>query len=176
MPTIAEARALLRAAQVAFAKARSAVVAGAPAAVVPTRIEPGARGQGRGASAAGTSAPSAAAAVVKARTAVAAASDNLKQVLGSFLGDDPVADVARLDARYPIALFPVRIETRFDQESELLIRVYPDEILADAHDPALTTQEKEMGDRFWTESGTLGAASAWQHLLGLYSATRAAWI
>ncbi len=51
-----------------------------------------------------------------------------------------------LDARFPIALFPVRIETRFDRpSSSLQIRVYPDEILADAHDPSLTADEQQNG-------------------------------
>ena len=81
-----------------------------------------------------------------------------------------------LDARYPIALFPVRIETRFDGAGGLLIRVYPDEILADGHDPTLTAQEQQAGTQFWAESATLGAPMAWQHLLGLYKAPRAAWI
>jgi hypothetical protein len=80
------------------------------------------------------------------------------------------------DARYPIALFPVRIETRFDAQNNLMIRVYPDEILADSHDATLTATEQQAGAQFWTESTSLGAATAWQHLLGLYAAPRAAWI
>jgi hypothetical protein len=106
-----------------------------------------------------------------------AAASDLRGQLSAFLGDDPARDFARLDARYPIAFFPVRIETRFDQgSSSLLIRVYPDEILADGHDPTLTPDEQKMGQQFWTEAGTLGAATAWQHLLGVYKPPRAAWI
>ena len=84
---------------------------------------------------------------------------------------------AGLDARFPIALFPVRIETRFDRpSSSLQIRVYPDEILADAHDPSLTADEQQMGAQFWADAGSIGAQSAWQRLVGATTEPRAAWI
>ena len=42
-----------------------------------------------------------------------------------------------LDAAYPVALLPVRLETRF-AGSLLQVRIFPDEILADTHEPGLT--------------------------------------
>lgn len=89
-----------------------------------------------------------------------------------------VDDVAKLDARYPIALFPVRVETRFDRaNSQLLIRVYPDEILADAHEPSLTIAEQQDGTAYWAAvAGGTAEAEAWRQLLGRYQAPRAAWI
>lgn len=112
-----------------------------------------------------------------AATRAGNATDRLRADKTAFLGNRIEADFQRLDARYPIALFPVRVETRFDhQNSALLVRVYPDEILADAHDTSLTAEEQAMGARFWSESATIGAQSAWQHLLGTYRAPRAAWI
>ena len=38
-----------------------------------------------------------------------------------------------LDARYPVALLPVRLETRF-AGSLLQVRIFPDEIFADTHE------------------------------------------
>ncbi|HSE43872.1 MAG TPA: hypothetical protein VLA89_00935, partial [Gemmatimonadales bacterium] len=55
--------------------------------------------------------------------------------LGNFLST-PEQEVARLSARYPIVLLPIRIETRFTAD-QLLLRVYPDEILADSFEPEL---------------------------------------
>ncbi len=84
---------------------------------------------------------------------------------------------AGLDARFPIALFPVRIETRLDRpSSSVQIRVYPDEILADAHDPSLTADEQQMGAQFWADAASLGPQSAWQRLVGATTEPRAAWI
>jgi hypothetical protein len=115
--------------------------------------------------------------IAQGRQSVQTAMTALQRAMRDYLGDDPSVDLERLDARYPIALFPVRVETRFDApSSSLRIRVYPDEILADAHDPSLTVDEQELGARFWAESTSLGPATAWQHLLGVSAAPRAAWI
>ncbi len=131
-------------------------------------------------------APRSTSALDQARAAVAGAktytdrqtaSARLSQAIGAFLGADPSTDVGRLDARYPIGLFPVRIETRFDSpSSSIRIRVYPDEILADAHDPSITTDEHALGQRFWIESASLDPATAWQQLVGATTPQRAAWL
>jgi hypothetical protein len=114
----------------------------------------------------------------EARATEDAARINLGEVLGSSLPRDPTADLESLDARYPIALFPVRVETRFDRDgSSLLVRVYPDEILADAHEPELTQGEQQNGARFWADArGAAGEQEAWRHLVGTYPPQRAAWI
>jgi len=116
---------------------------------------------------------------------------------------------ASLSGNLPIALFPVRIETRFVPAAPppavgagvvvktasttsplagsavvtgvptvaptdtLQIRVYPDEILAQTHEPELTDDEWAAGRAYWTAGDTL---ASWAALLASYPAPRAAWI
>ncbi len=93
---------------------------------------------------------------------------------------DPATDIHTLSADYPIALLPVRIETRFataTQPYALRVRIYPDEILADIHDPNLTDAEYADGVAYWTEAWQPAAEpAAWARLVMRYQATRAAWI
>ncbi|MFE5942796.1 hypothetical protein [Streptomyces sp. NPDC056480] len=72
----------------------------------------------------------------------------------------------------PIALLPVRIETKWtDDARSLKVRVYPDDIHIDAFEPALTPAELEAARVYWADPGE----AAWQVLLGKLSAPRAAW-
>jgi hypothetical protein len=120
------------------------------------------------------------------QTATAARADEratqtaVATALRAWLADDPAADVARLDATYPIVLLPVRIETRFFPErAELRVRVYPDEILADAHEPELAAAEQIAGAGYWAAAQAAGGQEqldAWRQLLASYTPQRAAWI
>jgi hypothetical protein len=60
------------------------------------------------------------------------ASDRLTELL------DPARLVATLDGKVPVAMLPVRLETRFASDTKLRIRVFPDQCHIDGHDPALT--------------------------------------
>ncbi len=87
------------------------------------------------------------------------------------------ADFAALEAGLPIVLLPVRIETRF-RDNELLIRVYPDEIAADSHEPELTPDERDLGFAYWRVVWDTPEAEAaeWRRLLVSMSPQRAAWV
>jgi hypothetical protein len=89
------------------------------------------------------------------------------------------AEVARLPATFPIALFPVRIETRFLRDGarpELRVRIYPDTISANRHDPLLTAEELALGQAYWQQAWSGEEAGAWRELLVDATPQRAAWI
>lgn len=88
----------------------------------------------------------------------------------------------------PLVLFPVRLETRFFQQADgttdLCVRVYPDKVHVDSHEPKLTDDELTWGKHFWeqmSEAGTGEAAderrkAAWRQLAERFDPPRAAWI
>lgn len=85
----------------------------------------------------------------------------------------------------PLALMPVRLETRFfpqpDGSSELRVRVYPDRIHMDSHEPGLTRAELTWGRHYWTRIFAAGVdtqaqMAAWRQLAERYDPQRAAWI
>jgi hypothetical protein len=83
-------------------------------------------------------------------------------------------------AAFPIALLPLRIETRFgarDGTPVLRVRIYPDELAADAHEPELTADELGAGKAYWQAGwNPAGEAEAWRALLARTSAARSAWL
>src|SRR5262245_52451313 len=85
----------------------------------------------------------------------------------------------------PIALFPVRLETRFFAKpgggSELRVRIYPDKIHIDSHETEIMPSEKEWGEHFWEQFWRAGnnaqsQANAWRQLADRFGEPRAAWI
>ena len=88
---------------------------------------------------------------------------------------------------HPLILLPVRLETRFVSKQgqngnrELLIRIYPDDIHIDAHEPGLTEGEERWGRQFWQHTTSAGndaskKKAAWQQLTERFGTKRAAWI
>jgi hypothetical protein len=85
----------------------------------------------------------------------------------------------------PVVLFPVRLETRFftqaDGSSELRVRVYPDAVHIDTHEPELTAEEVTWGEHFWEQTWRAGndeerGKTAWRQLADRFDPPRAAWI
>jgi hypothetical protein len=121
--------------------------------------------------------------------------DQLTAARTTLLGD-PAADP---DARWPALLLPVRLETRFAWQDPadpkrhtvvrpavavatpvLLVRIYPDDVHVDGHDPALTRQEVAWL-RDYLKAAAAGRdrkdfVAAWERLVARAGPTRAAWI
>jgi hypothetical protein len=93
--------------------------------------------------------------------------------------------IARIDGA-PLVLLPVRLETRYIGDpanpTELRIRVYPEQVHIDAHEPRLTAGEVRAGKTYWRSRwvplpGVDDAAGlAWADLARGVGAPRAAWI
>ena len=101
-------------------------------------------------------------------------------------GADNPGSAATLDAgSHPLLLLPVRLETRFadaaDGTTELLVRIYPDQVHVDAHDPRLTPAEVAAGQGFWVADWRSGSDAerrgrAWRALAERLDPGRAAWV
>ncbi|MFI9528993.1 hypothetical protein [Micromonospora rosaria] len=97
-------------------------------------------------------------------------------------------DITTVPTGTPIALLPYRIETRYLPRSggqpgaDLLVRVYPDQIHFDAHEPGLTPVEAQARDEFVAAGGhgpdpdDPDVVSAWARLVEQFGETRAAWL
>ena len=110
-----------------------------------------------------------------------AAPADVERLRGELVaGDSPNGLVALLTADLPLALLPVRLETRFDG-SDLLVRVYPDTLHVDTHEPELTAEELAWGKAYLDREKAAGVTApatleAWRALVERFGAPRAAWI
>ncbi|WP_437494017.1 hypothetical protein WME75_21660 [Sorangium sp. So ce1014] len=99
--------------------------------------------------------------------------------------------VAALDPARPIALLPVRLETRFFERDppspgavELRVRIYPDDIHQDGLQRGLRQREIDRGQAYWNEVWAAGTADpgrarrekAWSDFIREVGPERAAWI
>ncbi len=109
--------------------------------------------------------------------------------LGPLLELDPASSpdltVELAPADVPLALLPARLEARFASRAgglaELLVRVYPDKLHLDAHDPRLSPVEAAAGAAYWRDAWRAGAdearqRTAWRGLTDRFGPGRAAWI
>ena len=116
-------------------------------------------------------------ALARERAAEAAFND----AIGANLTADGTSDVAKLAADFPIVLLPVRLETRFAKDAtgatSLKVRIYPDELMANTHEPPLTEAERNAGITYWRRGWQPeNEKDAWRQLVVAYPAPRAAWI
>jgi hypothetical protein len=88
------------------------------------------------------------------------------------------------DAGLPVALLPVQVQTRYvtrGGKPQLLVRVYPDELHVDAHEPRLTAAEVAWGKKAWQLAWPAKANKererlAWTQLAERFGARRAEWV
>jgi hypothetical protein len=88
-----------------------------------------------------------------------------------------------IDAGVPLVLLPVRIETAYlpgANGTDLVVRVYPDDIHVDAHETELTGAELAAGTAYWLAVWGAGSNqsrldAAWAFLLAQLKPSRAAW-
>lgn len=138
--------------------------------------------------------PGTQAAVESTRSQMAALSSQLEDyrpardaATARLLGTDRLDGT--VETKHPLLLFPVRLETRFvparnGSGTELRVRVYPDDVHIDTHEPGLTEEEERWGRHFWEQvsAGPAGGdqtgrkQQAWQQVVDRFGSPRAAWI
>ncbi len=108
-------------------------------------------------------------------------------LLNSKMPEVPETELRTLlsaDAGRPLVLFPVRLETRFFRQggaNELRVRVYPDRVHINTHEPKLTAEELTWGKHFWEQmwpamNDEEAKKLAWRQLADRFDARRAAWV
>ncbi len=91
-----------------------------------------------------------------------------------------MAESTPISADIPVILFPIRLETRFFG-SELWVRVYPDTIHIDTHEPELTQDELSWGRHFYEQlwraaTDEAQKKAAWRQLAERFGDERAGWV
>jgi hypothetical protein len=92
-----------------------------------------------------------------------------------------------LSTDFPIALLPIRLETRLAQVTanskrlRLCLRVYPDQVHIDEHEPTLSDTELHWGTDYWSAILASKAddgrrTAAWKEMADRFSPERASWI
>jgi hypothetical protein len=116
-------------------------------------------------------------------TAEANARQALSSELAKWLSNDTGTalsideELARVGSGYGIVLLPVRLETRFDLTAKVLkIRIYPDEIFADSHEPLLTEEEYQARLKFQAATTQDEEKRIWAELVTRFTSQRAAYI
>jgi hypothetical protein len=118
---------------------------------------------------------------VAAREAAAAGTTrNVAGLLAELHRDlSPERLTALWPASTPILLLPLRVETRF-KGSQLLVRVFPDEVAIDTHEEFLTKGEAAAGAGYWrtlaVDESDTARKQAWRKLVEAFKAPRAAWV
>ena len=134
-----------------------------------------------------------------ARAALTAATTASTSAVAAFAAfTDPRDNITQFADSAPIALFPVRIETRFAgpraastpgprrasvarEPDRLLIRIYPDDCLIDTFEATLSTTELTNVQRYWCNIWRAGGIegdqrAAWRDLVAAHGSGRAGFL
>jgi hypothetical protein len=96
-----------------------------------------------------------------------------------LVGNDRSDMVQALQGDVPIALLPVRLETRYlDGGQRLAIRIYPDTLHVMRHLRGLTDAERRGGQEYWAAvaQGEGGQEAVWRRMVAAYRAPRAEFV
>jgi hypothetical protein len=89
-------------------------------------------------------------------------------------------DPGDADPALPLALLPVRLETRFSADGRALrVRIFPDDIHIDSLDRGVSQSERTAGAAYWNtiwRASEDEAGAAWRTLLASVGKVRAPWI
>lgn len=104
--------------------------------------------------------------------------DNIKGI-----GKDTLHDIyhafLKNTTNYPVALFPVRLETRF-KNGELWVRIYPDDICIESHDRRITRKESDALDNLKSvldsDANTDDKQAAWRNFVTDHGLPRAIYL
>ncbi|MCP4448555.1 MAG: hypothetical protein GY811_24945 [Myxococcales bacterium] len=86
-----------------------------------------------------------------------------------------------LSGQLPVTMLPVRLETRYNGDNSVLrVRIFPDTIHQDGHEPELTEQERIAATHYWEKrwasDDVANDAALWRNLARSFKPTRARWI
>ncbi len=110
---------------------------------------------------------------------------DLAPLTADTLAADPRLAEELAEGKHPLALLPVRLETRYrtaaDGSTSLLVRIYPDQLHIDAHDPRLSPPELAAGLEFWRAQWRAGGnrerqQRGWATLAERFGPGRAGWV
>jgi len=99
------------------------------------------------------------------------------------IGKDTLHDIyhafLKNTTNYPVALFPVRLETRF-KNGELWVRIYPDDICIESHDRRITKEESgaidDLKSVLDSDAATEDKQAAWRNFVTKYGLPRATYL
>jgi hypothetical protein len=110
---------------------------------------------------------------------------NVRDLISRLFQRTPQQLIEEWDDTLPIMLLPLRVETRFkemerEQQRELWVRIFPDEIAINTHEKLLTEREQTNGVAYWkalrAATDDTARKAAWQELVKHFGANRSAWV
>ncbi|MFT4094005.1 MAG: hypothetical protein QM640_10220 [Niabella sp.] len=104
-------------------------------------------------------------ALKKSETAYRRAGSSLNNAIKQLHASDFRTLTKELNGAVPLVMLPVRIETRFVNPPvvtapELWIRIFPDDIHTNTHEPALTQAEIDAGETYWKSIAKTGTGNS----------------